>query len=288
MALHDNVFANQGAKADELAPLARPVAPELAAAQRHLAERISSAPAAVGDAYRHTLQAGGKRLRPLLVLLAAKSVGEITPEAVRLAVAIEQIHIASMLHDDVVDQSTVRRGQASAQALWDNRVAVLTGDYLAADVYQCLSENQRSAALSTIAQAVIEMCSAEALELTEDAAARTEQEYFRIIAGKTATLLAAAAKVGGLASGASAQQVSALESYGHDLGMAFQIGDDLLDLYGDCTTLGKPVGKDLRSGHWSLAVKDMPVQGLQGQGVLKPRLGQQVARGANLLTPLHE
>lgn len=222
--------------------------------ERQLAEQLSGAPSPVHDAYTHILHAGGKHLRPLLVLLAARSVGEVEPEAVQLAVAIEEIHIASMLHDDVVDHSQVRRGQASVQALWDNRIAVLTGDYVAADVYRLLSGSDCPEALVIIAQAVVKMCAAEVQEMMGEGAARTEAEYFQIIAGKTAALMAAAAKVGGVAGEGAPEQLSALENYGYDLGMAFQIGDDLLDLYGDSSVLGKPIGKDLRAGHWTLPI----------------------------------
>lgn len=239
---------------DDLTAIRQPVAAELAEVERELAERLSGATPTVRDAYIHTLQAGGKRLRPLLVLLAAKSGVEIGPQAVKLAVAIEQVHIASMLHDDVVDHAQVRRGQASVQALWDNRLAVLTGDYVVADIYHLLSQRECSEALAIIAQAVVRMCNAEARELTGDDAPASEDDYFQIIGGKTAALIAAAAKVGGHTGGGSAEQLVALEAYGHDLGMAFQIGDDLLDLYGDPAALGKPVGKDLRAGQWTLPI----------------------------------
>ncbi len=238
----------------ELDQIQRPVAAELAEVEKQLTERLSGAPPPVKQAYRHTLKAGGKRLRPLLVLLAARSVGQIGPEVLRLAVAIEKIHIASMLHDDVVDRSLVRRGQASVQALWDNRIAVLTGDYIAADVYRLLADTQETAHLRIIAQAAVEMCEAEARELTLDNSQITEPEYLQIIRGKTAALIAAATKVGGCVGEGSPEQVSALDSYGHSLGMAFQIGDDLLDLYGHRSQIGKPVGRDLRSGLRTLPV----------------------------------
>ncbi len=238
----------------ELAEIQRPVAAELVEVEKQLTERLSGAPPAVKQAYGHTLKAGGKRLRPLLVLLAARSVGQVGSKALGLAVAIEKVHIASMLHDDVVDRSPVRRGQASVQALWDNRIAVLTGDYIAADVYRLLANSQDSAHLAIIAQAVVEMCEAEVRELTLDSSQVTEAEYLQIIRGKTAALMAAATKVGGSVGDGSPEQVSALGSYGQLLGMAFQIGDDLLDLYGCRSQIGKPMGRDLCSGLRTLPV----------------------------------
>ncbi len=238
--------------AGELAQIRLLVAAELAQVEEQLAARLGKAVPMIKQAYTHTVQAGGKRLRPLLVLLAARSVGEVGPEAVQLAVAIEEVHIASMLHDDVVDYSQVRRGQASVQALWDNRIAVLTGDYVAADVYHLLSGYDQTRYLETIAQAVVKMCEAQARELNADGLTRTEAEYLEIIESKTASLMAAAASVGGYAANGSAEQINALNTYGHRLGMAFQISDDLLDLYGESAELGKPIGKDLRAGQLTL------------------------------------
>ncbi len=252
--LHHTARPQSTTAEDQLAQIKLPVAAALTQVEQHLAQRLSTAAPPVRRAYTHILQGGGKRLRPLLVLLAAQSVGEAGPQAVQLAAMVEEVHIASMLHDDVVDRSQVRRGQASVQALWDNRIAVLTGDYVAADVYQLLSSDEYGQAPEILAQAIAKMCSAEAQELTMADSLRTEDQYYEIIAGKTAALMAAAAALGGHAGGGSPEQINALESYGYHLGIAFQIRDDSLDLYGTPSELGKPIGKDLQAGQWTLPI----------------------------------
>lgn len=234
-----------------LSVVTEPVAPELAEVERRLETLI---PEQIGGLvpiiYKHVLQAGGKRLRPMLALLSCSAAGGDPAAAVDLAVAVEVLHLSSLIHDDVIDQATERRGQPSVRQRWGNRASILVGDFLVAEVFRRLADDLGRQSLTVLAQSVVDMCQA---ELTETANGPTEDEYFCNIRGKTAALMAAACEIGAMAAGNdSATRI--LHQYGEKLGLAFQIVDDLLDLYGDPESLGKPVLQDLREGHWTLPV----------------------------------
>jgi len=230
-----------------------PVAEELARTEQFLRQIAESGSSIVREVTSHTMGVGGKRLRPALLLLCARACGQINGQAIRLATAVELVHSSSLLHDDVLDEAETRRGTESAWRKWGVSQAVLVGDYLAAVAYRYLSEHDDNDYLNVLAQAIGEMCEAELLSL-ERGDEIDEQVYLQIIVGKTAALFSASCRLGAKAAGAPDDVQSELAAFGHDLGLAFQITDDLLDLYGDAATLGKSVGQDQSRGVRTLAV----------------------------------
>jgi len=230
-----------------------PVAEKLAQTEQFLRKVAESGSPIVREVTSHTMGVGGKRLRPALLLLGAQACGPVTEQAVRLAAAVELVHSSSLLHDDVFDRSEMRRGTESAWRKWGISQAVLVGDYLAAAAYRYLSEHDDNNYLNVLAQAIGQMCEAELLSL-ERGGEINEQTYLQIIAGKTAALFSVSCRLGAKAADAQEDIQSELAAFGHDLGLAFQITDDLLDLYGDAATLGKSVGQDQSRGMRTLAV----------------------------------
>lgn len=203
----------------------------------------------------HLVEAGGKRLRPLLTLAAARLCGYEGEDHVRLAATVEFIHTATLLHDDVVDESARRRGRPTANLLWDNKSSVLVGDYLFARSFQLMVETGSLRALDILSNASAVIAEGEVLQLTAAASlATTEDIYIRVVRGKTAALFSAATEVGGVIAGAPEDQVNALRDYGDALGISFQIADDLLDYGGLSATLGKNTGDDFRERKMSLPV----------------------------------
>ena len=202
----------------------------------------------------HLVEAGGKRLRPMLTLAAAKMCGYTGPYHVHLAATVEFIHTATLLHDDVVDESQQRRGRPTANLLWDNTSSVLVGDYLFARSFQLMVETGSLRVLDILANAAATIAEGEVLQLT---AARnletTEDIYLKVVRGKTAALFSAATEVGGVIAGVPEGQVKALFAYGDALGVAFQIVDDLLD-YSGTAAIGKDIGDDFREGKLTLPV----------------------------------
>jgi len=230
-----------------------PIAEKLAQTEQFLRQIAESGSLIVREVTSHTMGVGGKRLRPALVLLCAQACGSVSEQAVRLAAAVELVHSGSLLHDDVLDRSEMRRGTESAWRKWGISQAVLVGDYLAAAAYRYLSEHDDNDYLNVLAQTIGEMCEAELLSL-ERGDEIDEQAYLQIIAGKTAALFSASCRLGAKVADAPDDVQSELAAFGHDLGLAFQITDDLLDLYGDAATLGKSVGQDQCRGMRTLAV----------------------------------
>lgn len=219
-----------------------------------IAERMASEHAPrIPEVTQHLVGAGGKRLRPMLTLGAARMMGYEGDNHIRLAATVEFIHTATLLHDDVVDESKQRRGRPTANLLWDNQSSVLVGDYLFARSFQLMVETGSLAVLDILSNAAATIAEGEVLQLT---AARnletTEQTYIQIVRGKTAALFAAACEVGGVIAGSPEPQVAALRTYGDALGIAFQIVDDLLDYGGDAAATGKNVGDDFREGKLTL------------------------------------
>ena len=203
----------------------------------------------------HLVEAGGKRVRPMLTLAAARLCGYEGENHHRLAATVEFIHTATLLHDDVVDESTQRRGRPTANLLWDNKSSVLVGDYLFARSFQLMTETGSLRVLNILSDAAATIAEGEVLQLTAAAnLATTEDVYLQVVRGKTAALFAAAAEVGGVISGASEAQVKALNTYGDALGIAFQIADDLLDYGGDSNATGKNLGDDFRERKLTLPV----------------------------------
>lgn len=203
----------------------------------------------------HLVEAGGKRLRPLLTLAAARLCGYEGEHHLRLAATVEFIHTATLLHDDVVDESARRRGRPTANLLWDNKSSVLVGDYLFARAFQLMVETENLRVLGILSNASAVIAEGEVLQLTAAASlATSEAVYMQVIRGKTAALFAAATEVGAVIAGAPEEWVSALREYGDALGISFQIADDLLDYGGVSASLGKNVGDDFRERKMSLPV----------------------------------
>ncbi|MCL4128703.1 UNVERIFIED_CONTAM: hypothetical protein GTU68_065449 [Idotea baltica] len=203
----------------------------------------------------HLVEAGGKRLRPMLTLAAARMCGYDGPYHIHLAATVEFIHTATLLHDDVVDESGQRRGRPTANLLWDNKSSVLVGDYLFARSFQLMVETGSLRVLDILANAAATIAEGEVLQLTAAQNLATDEEiYLKVVRGKTAALFSAATEVGGVIAGATAEQIQALYDYGDALGIAFQIADDLLDYQGDSAATGKNVGDDFRERKLTLPV----------------------------------
>lgn len=203
----------------------------------------------------HLVEAGGKRLRPMLTLATARLCGYDGPHHINLAATVEFIHTATLLHDDVVDESNKRRGRPTANLLWDNKSSVLVGDYLFARSFQLMVETGSLRVLDILSNASATIAEGEVLQLTAAQDLRTnEQVYLQVIRGKTAALFAAATEVGGVIAGAPEEHVTALSNYGDALGIAFQIVDDLLDYVGSGEAIGKNIGDDFRERKLTLPV----------------------------------
>ncbi|MDQ2093241.1 polyprenyl synthetase family protein [Rhodalgimonas zhirmunskyi] len=219
-------------------------------------ERMASKHAPrIPEVTAHLVEAGGKRLRPMLVLAAADLCGYQGPWHIHLAATVEFIHTATLLHDDVVDESAQRRGKPTANLLWDNQSSVLVGDYLFARAFQLMVEPGNLRVLSILSNAAATIAEGEVLQLSAAQDLKTDESvYLQVVRGKTAALFSAATEAGGEISGADAAQVKALFDYGDALGIAFQIVDDLLDYWGDAGTTGKNIGDDFRERKLTLPV----------------------------------
>ena len=236
--------------------LSAALAAEMDAVNALIRDRMSSKHAPrIPEVTAHLIEAGGKRLRPMLTLAAAKVVGYTGPYHVHLAATVEFIHTATLLHDDVVDESQQRRGRPTANLLWDNKSSVLVGDYLFARSFQLMVEPGNMRTLEILANASATIAEGEVLQLTAAQDLRTDEDiYLQVVRGKTAALFSAATEVGGVIADAPADQVQALFDYGDALGIAFQIVDDLLDYGGTTETIGKNVGDDFRERKLTLPV----------------------------------
>ncbi|PID36474.1 MAG: farnesyltranstransferase [Rhodobacterales bacterium] len=202
----------------------------------------------------HLVEAGGKRLRPMLTLAAANMLGYSGTHHQLLAATVEFIHTATLLHDDVVDESAQRRGRPTANLLWDNKSSVLVGDYLFARSFQLMTETGSIDVLNILANASATIAEGEVLQLTASQDLRTNQDtYLQVVRGKTAALFSAACEVGAVVANAPKAQQEALFAYGDALGIAFQIADDLLDFWGD-DGIGKNRGDDFRERKLTLPI----------------------------------
>jgi len=203
----------------------------------------------------YLIEAGGKRLRPMLVVAAAELFGSSGRAQINFAAAIEFLHNATLLHDDVVDESNMRRGRPAARIIWGNQASVLVGDFLLGQAFMMMVETGDLDALATIARASTVIAEGEVLQLTKTKdLSTTATDYAEVIRAKTATLFEAATEIGAMAGGANAAGREALRVYGLELGLAFQLVDDVLDYRGQADTLGKNTGDDLREGKMTLPV----------------------------------
>ena len=226
---------------------------------RHVDElirrRLASDVLLINQVAEHIIAAGGKRLRPVLLLLAARSLGFAGASAHQLAAVIEFIHTATLLHDDVVDESDLRRGRKTANAVWGNAASVLVGDFLYSRSFQLMVELEQLPVMRILADTTNAIAEGEVLQLLHVHNPDTDETaYLRVVERKTAVLFAAATRLGAVLAGASTAVQQALHDFGLNLGFAFQIADDVLDYTADAAALGKNLGDDLAEGKATLPV----------------------------------
>jgi octaprenyl-diphosphate synthase len=232
-----------------------PVGDDLGALERILRTELSSDDPFIGELVSHVLTTQGKMVRPALVCLSALACGGGSDARLASAGAVELIHVASLIHDDVIDAAQTRRGQASVNAIWGNQVAVLLGDYLFSKAFYMLSRLHDAEIAAAMAWATVRMSQAEIKQIKYGNTPHTDEAiYFDIIEGKTAQLMSAACRCGALAAGASEAATAALATFGLEWGMAFQITDDALDLTATPVHLGKPIGSDIQTGKVTLPI----------------------------------
>ncbi|RPE81060.1 polyprenyl synthetase family protein [Vulcaniibacterium tengchongense] len=230
---------------------------DMAAVDALIRRRLASDVVLINQIAEYIVGAGGKRLRPMLLLLAAGALAPrgkgIGADAHQLAAVIEFIHTATLLHDDVVDESDLRRGRRTANAVWGNAASVLVGDFLYSRSFQLMVELERMEVMQILADTTNLIAEGEVLQLLHVRNPDTDEAaYLRVIERKTAVLFAAATRLGALLAGADAATCDALHDYGLNLGYAFQIADDVLDYASDAQTLGKNLGDDLAEGKATL------------------------------------
>ena len=208
----------------------------------------------LSQALAHIRQRGGKRMRPMLILLMAKNYGQVSSVTQHAAVGLELLHTASLVHDDVVDESTERRGQASVNATYDNKVAVLVGDFILSTALLHVSKTGNQRIVEYLAELGRTLAAGEILQLTNIQNQEISEEvYYQIIKNKTAALFEACASIGALSAGASDEDVKRAAQFGQNLGIMFQIRDDIFDYY-DSKEIGKPTGNDMAEGKLTLPV----------------------------------
>jgi heptaprenyl diphosphate synthase len=247
---------------EELEEHGLPIADTLDRVEVRLREQVSSSHAFMQDAARYLLDAGGKRFRPMMVALSSHLGDPASPEVPDAGVIVELVHLATLYHDDVIDEATARRGTPSANLRWDNTVAILTGDYLFARASE-LSADLGVEVTRIMARTIAELCEGQVMEVQGSFGAlppdvprldATVEHYLRVIGGKTASLIASSCRLGALLSGCTPEQVEEATTYGWNVGMAFQLSDDLLDIASDHEDSGKTPGTDLMEG-----VRTLPV-----------------------------
>jgi octaprenyl-diphosphate synthase len=242
------------------------MAPDMLRVDAVIAERLRSDVALINQIAHYIVHAGGKRIRPRLVLLFASALGYDGPHRYTLAATVEFIHTATLLHDDVVDESALRRGQQTANALFGNAASVLVGDFLYSRAFQMMVSVDRMRVLDVLADATNVIAEGEVLQLMNMHDPDTSVEaYLRVIRYKTAKLFEASARLGAVLADAPRPIEEACADYGRSLGTAFQLVDDLLDYEGDAGTLGKNVGDDLREGKPTLPLLVAMARGNAGE-----------------------
>ena len=222
---------------------------ELALVESGLAENLDSPIDIMNQASVHLIKAGGKRLRPAFALLAARFYGEDLEEVIPAAVALELIHMATLVHDDVIDNSAIRRGTKTVKSGWGNRVSIYAGNYVFARSLAIMSTYQRSDLIDVLATASMKICEGEIIQMLSCYNVNLGlKNYLRRIERKTALLISVSCELGARIRNAPLSEMIALKNYGYYLGMGFQITDDILDIIADEETLGKPTGSDIRQG----------------------------------------
>jgi octaprenyl-diphosphate synthase len=238
-----------------LAPLLEIVDEDMNAINRIILDKAVSDVELIPELTHHLVNSGGKRLRPMLAIAASKLCAYSGQGHIRTAAAIEFMHTATLLHDDVVDESDTRRGRKTARLIWGNQATVLVGDFLLGQAFRMLVDVGSLPVLRILSNAAATIAEGEVMQLAAAKnTATTEDAYLAIIDAKTAALFSAASEVGGAIANRPADEQAALRSYGRNLGLAFQLVDDALDYSGDSASLGKSVGDDFREGKITLPV----------------------------------
>jgi octaprenyl-diphosphate synthase len=241
--------------AASLQPLLDLVGGDLAEVNAIILSKARSDVELIPELAQHLINSGGKRLRPMITLAAAHMFGYRGTGHVLLASSVEFMHTATLLHDDVVDESDLRRGKATARLLWGNQASVLVGDFLLGQAFKMMVEAGSMGALRILSNAAAVIAEGEVMQLAVSKDVTTsEDEYMAVINAKTAALFSAAAEVGGIIADRSAQELSALRTFGTSIGLAFQLVDDALDYSGEAAKLGKTIGDDFREGKITLPV----------------------------------
>ena len=263
------------------------VEPQFDAVTDYILKNLGSNVPLVERIAHYIVESGGKRLRPLLVLLAANACGYKGEKHIPLAAVIEFIHTATLLHDDVVDHSELRRGKATANANWGNAPSVLVGDFLYSRSFQIMVDIGKMDVMQVISNATTVIAEGEVLQLLNQRNPDLgEEAYLQVVLGKTAMLFEAATEVGAILADASADDREAMRLYGRHLGIAFQIVDDLLDYLSDAETLGKNVGDDLAEGKTTMPlIHSMRVGSDEDKELIRHAIRQ---GGLDDLTPVIE
>jgi octaprenyl-diphosphate synthase len=252
-----------------LAQMFEPIRDDLKQVEREYARHVESQVAVIPAIGSYIQDSGGKRIRPAVLLMAARMCGCTDERAVLHAAVLEFIHTATLVHDDIIDESELRRGRQAVHSRWGNDVTVLLGDFLYIKSMSLALTQDRLDVIRLLCEVTLRMIEGEIYQLTKNGVVDlSEDEHFDIVRRKTAYLFAGCAKIGGMLGTATPVQQDALWEYGLNIGMAFQIVDDLLDFTGEEVTLGKPIGGDLREGKMTLPVIHLLARGDARTGAL--------------------
>lgn len=239
--------------AELLSRMYAPIEAPMAEIEKRIAAELQSPYEAIGHLLRHGTQLGGKRMRPALILLSGQCIGETNDDHTILGTIIEMVHTATLIHDDVLDEAETRRHVPTVNAKWSNHTSILLGDYLFAQSFRLAASMASNQACQWIGEAARLVCEGELRQvLQRDALDIDEATYFDILRGKTAELCRVSCELGALHSGGTEAQVAALGRFGNAIGIAFQIADDYLDLWGNDDTVGKTLGTDIEQGKMTL------------------------------------
>jgi len=237
----------------DLKKISAPIENELSEFKVHFREAIRSKVALVDLVSKYILRQKGKKIRPILVLLSAKLCGEINPRSYTAATLVEMLHTATLIHDDVVDDAKTRRGLASINAVWKNKIAVLMGDFMLSRGLLLALENDECGFLKITSRAVKRMSEGELLQIQKNRKMEVNEEtYFKIISDKTASLITACCELGAASTSNDKSEISLLSEFGENIGIAFQLRDDLLDYTGKKKIMGKSSGSDLKEKKFTL------------------------------------
>lgn len=253
-------------KVSDLSAIHKMIAPELEQLRKQIGDSLHTSNPLMGSVVEGYLKSKGKMIRPILVILTARMLGEFTPKVVRAAAAVEMLHNASLIHDDVVDESKLRRGEPTINSLWDNHIAVLVGDFFVSNALQQALSTDDIRIVGSIASLGRLLSLGEIDQIYNARNHRLDEKaYFEVISRKTASLFVACVEIGGYAVGASEENIAPMRRYAELLGLCFQIKDDIFDYYSD-EKIGKPTGNDLREGKvtlpllYALGRTDLPQQ----------------------------